>query len=339
MTALRVGIVGAGGIGKRRAAALGREAMLVAVADIDTTAASLLAAPFICSTEALLELPHVDAVIVSTPHAELAGIAASALKAGKHVLVEKPGAVSLREMKALRAVADESRCVLRVGCNHRFHPALQRARHWLAEGLIGRTLNIRARYGHGGRRGYESEWRANPVSSGGGELIDQGVHLIDLCNWLVGTFELEWADISTQFWQMPVEDNATLVLRRGPVRALLSLSCTEWRNLFEFEVFGELGKVEVTGLGRSYGLETARLIQIPATGTMWPPAVDKTFEYPGPDESWRAEWLGFVRAIEENTGPAGPTRTDNATVEDAERAMRIVHEAYERCGASWLRGT
>jgi predicted dehydrogenase len=76
-------------------------------------------------------------------------------------------------------------------------------------------MHLRGRYGHGGRPGYDREWRAQPERSGGGELIDQGMHLLDLTHWLAGPLPLHSALLRTQFWDTPVEDNAALILGEG----------------------------------------------------------------------------------------------------------------------------
>jgi predicted dehydrogenase len=102
---------------------------------------------------------------------------------------------------------------VRVGFNHRFHPALQKARQVYESGVLGPLMFIRGRYGHGGRIGYDREWRADPKLSGGGELIDQGVHLIDLAGWFLGAFTHIDGHAATYFWKMPVDDNAFLNLR------------------------------------------------------------------------------------------------------------------------------
>jgi predicted dehydrogenase len=115
---------------------------------------------------------------------------------------------------------------------------------------------IRARYGHGGRVGYDKEWRANPKLSGGGELIDQGIHLIDLAGWFLGEFKKIDGHAETYFWKMPVDDNAFLSLRTAKNQtAWLHVSCTEWKNLFSFEIYGRHAKLHIEGLGGSYGVE------------------------------------------------------------------------------------
>src|SRR5207302_3632231 len=138
------------------------------------------------------------------------------------------------ELDKLIALSRDSGLPVRVGYNHRYHPALLKARELVDDGAVGPLMFIRARYGHGGRPGYDREWRADPALSGGGELVDQGVHLIDLSRWFLGD---EFADVRgrvvTAYWDMKVDDNAflTLTTRAGRI-AHLHASCTEWKNLF-----------------------------------------------------------------------------------------------------------
>jgi predicted dehydrogenase len=328
---LRVGIVGAGLIGQKRARAI-RGAQLVAVADKDAVRARSLAAEHGAAAmsrwEDLVARRDVDAVIVSTSNDAIAGCSVAALEAGKHVLVEKPGGRNPEEAGLQLAVAARMNRILRVGCNHRFHPAFQQAKALLDQGAVGPLLYIRARYGHGGRVGYDREWRADPAVSGGGELLDQGVHLVDLCRWLGGEFDLEYGNMDTFFWDMPVEDNGVLLLRSPDRarRAFLHASCTEWKNLFDFEIFGRDGKVQIWGLGRSYGVEELRVYRMKPE--MGPPHVEVT-SFPGEDLSWQGEFDAFLGAIE---GRA----THAATMADAQKAVEIVYEVYRRSGASWV---
>jgi predicted dehydrogenase len=255
---MRVGIVGCGLIGNKRAAALGADA-LVAVCDRDPSRAQALAAKHAGAAATDLDdlISRSDAVIVATTNDQLAAVAARVLEASKHVLIEKPAARTVPELEDLARLAKRRRVTVRVGYNHRFHPAARKAREILAGGDCGPMMFVRARYGHGGRKGYDREWRADPALSGGGELIDQGVHLIDLARWYLGE---EITDVRgrvvTAYWDMKVEDNAFLTLgtRRGLV-AHLHASCTEWKNLFSFEIYTRKAKLHVEGLGGSYGVE------------------------------------------------------------------------------------
>ena len=158
-------------------------------------------------------------VVVATTHDQLAENAIAALEAGAHVLVEKPAGIGSAQVEAVREAAERAGRRVKVGFNHRFHPGLMRAVEEARSGAHGEILNLRARYGHGGRLGYEREWRADPARSGGGELIDQGMHLLDLSHWLLGPLPLHSALTRTAYWDMPVEDNAVVLLgdrRDGP---------------------------------------------------------------------------------------------------------------------------
>ena len=115
---------------------------------------------------------------------------------------------------------------------------------------------IRGQYGHGGRKGYDKEWRSKFKLSGGGELIDQGTHLIDLSRCLLGEFKKIQADLKTYFWKMKVEDNCFLTLtnKHGNI-AFLQASCTEWKIHLTLKYMEKKGKLQIEGLGGSYGTE------------------------------------------------------------------------------------
>ena len=318
-----VAIVGCGGVGRKRAAALSG-IPLVVVHDIDPASAGAIATQHrgcrVAATwQDAVTSPDVDMVIVATSHDALAPIARAAIAAGKHVLVEKPGARSLDEFEPVVADARAAGLILKVGFNHRFHPALVKAHELFTSGVIGPLMYIRARYGHGGRLGYETEWRADPDRAGGGELLDQGVHLIDLARWFAGDFDEVSGHIGTYFWNMPVEDNAFMLLRHGQgVTASLHVSWTEWKNLFSFEIFGRLGKFQIDGLGGSYGLERLTWYRMPPE--MGPPEVD-TWEFKGPDLSWEAEFDEMFNAIAIGRPPLG-------SADDGLAALRIVRDLY-----------
>ena len=263
------------------------------------------------------------AVIVATANHALAPLALQAVRAGKHVLIEKPGAIRASELEMLAAEAAERGVCVRIGYNHRFHPALRQARELIDSGAIGELMFLRGRYGHGGRVGYEKEWRADPAISGGGELIDQGVHLIDLAQWFLGDFTNVEGHAATFFWPMPVDDNAFLNLRTaGGQTAWLHVSCTEWKNLFSLEIYGRTGKLHMEGLGGSYGVE--RLSFYKMLPEMGPPETT-IFEYPRGDDSWRLEMGEFLEDIRLQRTPRPGLREGLAT-------LRIVETIYRASG-------
>jgi predicted dehydrogenase len=324
--AMRVAIIGCGLIGHKRARALPADVKLVAVADTNHPRAQQLAAHYSgCEVEpdwqSCVARRDVDAVIVSTVNNALAPVTLAAVRHGKHVLVEKPAA---RRADELRPVADAARkagVIVKVGFNHRFHPAFVKARQLCNSGELGPLLYVRGRYGHGGRLGYDREWRADPAIAGGGELLDQGVHLIDLSRWFLGDFVDVWGQTATYFWDMPVEDNGFLALRTACGQtAWLHASCTEWKNLFCFEIFGRDGKVQIDGLGGSYGVE--RLSFYRMLPRMGPPETT-IWEYPGDDQSWGAEFADFRECIAASQQPLG-------NLDDAIAALDVVEQVYHQ---------
>lgn len=323
---LRVALFGCGLIGAKRAQALPAHAELCTVFDVDHARAEALAGrhrqPVRVAKSAEDALSDdVDLAIIATVHRDLAALAGQAVDAGCHVLIEKPGACRPGELHDVARIARARRLVARVGFNHRFHPAILRARGFLDDDTVGPLLFVRARYGHGGRPGYEREWRADPAVSGGGELLDQGIHLIDLTRFLEGDVDLAFAELASVFWPMPVEDNAFVCLRvRSGGTAWLHASWTEWRNLFSFEVAHRRVKLEIQGLGGSYGVERLTLHEM--RPEMGPPDTS-AWEWPRGDDSWSAELDDVVAAI------AGEPAL-GATVDDAIAALEIVEEAYRR---------
>ena len=325
---MKVGIIGCGLVGRKRASALG-DSRLVACADLARERAETVAravpgqVQVLTEWRALVDRPDIDVVIVATSHDMLAEVTLAAVSAGKHALVEKPGARRARELDPVVEAAKRAQVLVHVGFNHRYHPALRRAKDLSTQGAIGELMYLRGRYGHGGRVGYDKEWRAKPALSGGGQLVDQGVHLIDLASWFLGDFQRVQGLAHTYFWDMSVEDNGFLLLETAARQvAFLHASWTEWKNLFSFEIFGRDGKLEVTGLGGSYGTE--RLAYYRMRPEMGPPETT-TWEYPMADASWEAEFAEFTDDIRLGRQPA-------AGLGDARAALQIVERIYEGSG-------
>lgn len=319
-------IVGCGFVGSKRARALvDLGAPLIAVYDTDPTRSKELAAEL--GSQVVVASSPTDAfaadgvqlAVVGATHDALVPLGVEALDSGCHVLVEKPGARSRHELAALSDAARRCRRIVRIGFNHRFHPAVQAVKELVESREYGGVLYLRARYGHGGRPDYAGEWRADRSKSGGGELLDQGSHLVDLTRFLIGDVTLAFAELPTVFWPMPVEDNAFLALRgHDGGFAWLHASWTEWKNLFSMEVTLERARLDVEGLGGSYGTE--RLTVHAMRPEMGPPDTT-TQEWPAPDESWRLEVEDFISQL----GGSNPV---GAGLEDAAAVLQVVDEAY-----------
>jgi predicted dehydrogenase len=347
---MRVAIIGCGLIGRKRALAVGADERLVACCDTDAEAAFKLADEFSCDPfqnhRALLRDTETEVVIVSVVNKFAREVVLDALACGKHVLVEKPLGRNVREAAEMAAhaatgsravqgeapgrgdgscVADHgsetSRPLLKVGFNHRFHPAIWKARAVCESGGIGRVFSIRARYGHGGRPGLEREWRASKDLCGGGELLDQGVHVIDLVRWFGGEIAEVYGRVETHFWPMEVEDNAYGIMKTThDVTAAFHVGWTNWKNIFSFEIFGTEGYLRAEGLGGSYGRESLEFGRRRKAGG----APDIEHEvFPAEDVSWSEEWKAFLSAI----------RGTGAALGDAVDGLRA-HEVVEALYAS-----
>ena len=323
---MKVGIIGCGAIGRKRALALGEHELVIAV---DTSLeraqeiARLKKCPSVSTNyEDAINNDEIDLILISTTPEFLAKITLAAITAGKHVLVEKPAGRNPEEIIPIIKTAKRNNVFVKVGFNLRYHPALLKAKQLVDSGVIGPLMFIRGRYGHGGRPGYEKEWRAIPEKSGGGELIDQGIHLIDLSRWFLGDLTVASGFAHTYYWDMPVDDNAFLMLKSSNDKiAWLHVSCTEWKNMFSYEIYGKTGKLQIEGLGGSYGVE--RLYLYKMLPTMGPPETT-IWEFPFADNSWNLELDEFIRSIELQREPEG-------NIYDAKKALDIIKTVYDEC--------
>jgi predicted dehydrogenase len=360
---LRIGVVGAGRMGRIRSlsAKAHPRCELVEVVDAIAEHARMLAAETGCQAgtdwQELIERGDVDAIVVATPHKYLAPITTAALNAGKSVFCEKPGARNATEAGIVLKTASGNRSSgesepgapstprnhsrLVVGFTLRHYPAVARARELVDAGVIGVPMYVRGRYGHGGRPDYDLEWRGDPELAGGGELLDQGVHLIDLSRWFLGEFGQVFGSVNTYFWNSrqnssntSLEDNAFLSLRTEAGRmAWLHASWTQWKNLFSFEIYGEDGSLQINGLSGHYGIQRLQIARRRPEGGA--PEVQET-DFPAverqnaQDSVWTAEWAAFISSVLDNNDAGnGKLAAPSASGVDAWETLKIVEAAYE----------
>jgi predicted dehydrogenase len=321
---LNTAVIGAGYMGTRRAADAATVGRLSVVADSDGDRAAQLAAIYgarhTTHWQEALNNPEVDVVAVCTPNKFLAPISIAALHAGKHVLCEKPLGRNAAEAEQIAEAVRETNRVFKVGFTLRFHPAIRHAHDLCKSGAIGPVFCLNATYGHGGRPGYAHEWRGHPELAGGGELLDQGVHLIDLAQWFLGDLEVEAALTPTWYWNVtPLEDSAVVLLsgESGRIASLLT-SWTIWKNRFTLEVGGRDGYIRVDGLGGSYGVETLTIGRKHAEGSV--PA-ETIMSFDDSDSCWREDWNDLVSAIIERNRPEVDAKAGL-------RVMRLVDDVY-----------
>ena len=270
----------------------------------------------------LINYKSLDAVIISTTHNLHSKIIEECLKKNLHIFVEKPASINNKESyKILKILKKKKKLKLRVGFNHRYHPAFLLAKKIINQKKIGKIFCIRAVYGHGGRLGYEKEWRFNKKYSGGGELIDKGSHLIDLSRLFLGNLKVDTFSLNNFFWRTNLEDNCFLNLKneKGAV-AILHASSTEWKNKFIFEIFGKYGKIEINGLGRSYGKESLTLFKM--SKKMGVPQSKRILFKRDYLYSWKEEFKEFYKDIIKDKNPI-------PGMQDAHENLKIISKVYQ----------
>jgi predicted dehydrogenase len=315
------GLIGCGVIGERRITNLPDGVTLTACFDPNTSRAQVIQQKTNCkianSVEDLLNNHQVQAVVIASVNSVLTEIIQKCLDKGVHVLVEKPAARNFKELERLK---NPKNCVVKIGFNHRFHPAFNDLVASLQKHSDDPVMFVRAQYGNGARLGFEKEWRAKPEIAGGGELLDQGVHVIDLASVVMKDLEVVTGYARTQYWNMPVDDNTWAILRgSGGSTFTFHVSSSEWKNEFRFEVYTRSRKYQWLGLGRSYGTE--KLITHTMKAEMGPPETQEK-SYPPEDNSWKDENTNFLHAIQNKAQVYGGLK-------DAIQCLKLVDRIYE----------
>ncbi len=272
----------------------------------------------------------VDMVFVCTPNAVSPEIVIESLKAGKHVFCEKPPGRNLEDItKMIEEEKKHPHLKLMFGFNHRYHPGIIEAKKIVESKKFGNILFIKGAYGKSGGRNYLSSWRNIKEISGGGILIDQGIHMLDLFRYFCGDFNDISGYLSKMYWKTDVEDNAFIFLRnkKGQVATLHS-SATLWKHSFKMEIFLSDAYLIVSGLlskTGSYGRETLTIGRRQFE--------DESFALGNPREemiyfdqdlSWTTEVESFIKAIREEK------IVENSTSEDAFKVMEIIDKIYSK---------
>jgi predicted dehydrogenase len=277
-----------------------------------------------------------DLVFVCTPNSFSPEICVYALERGCHVFCEKPPGRNVEDIRRIIA-AEQAQVGLKVmfGFNHRHHPAILEAKSIVDAGRMGRILWLRGLYGKsgGGNESFEDSWRNNPAVSGGGILLDQGIHMLDLFRFFCGDFSQIQGMLTTSYWDIPVEDNAFVLLRSEEGQtAQLHSSATLWKHTFQLDIGLEEGYLSAQGLlskSGSYGRETLVIGRKPRSnqqGAVGNPREEVV--YFDRDLSWELQVRELVKCIHEDR----PV-TDSSTT-DALRVMEIIDAVYQQAGVA-----
>lgn len=322
---INVGIIGYGKMGKIRHAVINNieNVQLTAVYD---TAEINVESKIVDSPDKIINNPDIDSVIIATPNHLNKNLTIQCLKNNKHVFCEKPPAFNSIEVEEICQVEEKSGKKLMYGFNHRHHSSIKKMKKIIDGKDFGNILWMRGRYGKSVDKTFYSNWRAKKKYAGGGILIDQGIHMLDLFLYLGGDFDRVQASVSNLYWNLNVEDNvfATLENTKTGIAASLHSTMTQWRHLFSLEVFLQKGYLILNGLKTSsntYGDEILTITKnrSAAPAATWEDEENITFHN---DESWESELNQFFDAIKNNK------KIKSGNSSDALRLMKIVDEIY-----------
>jgi predicted dehydrogenase len=324
---LRVGIAGYGVVGMRRREFidLNHNFRTVAVCDRNLGGTGFLSdgVRYHARYQDLL-CEELDVLFVSLSNDMAAEVTIAGLERGLHVFCEKPPGRNVAEVaEVLDCSRRNSHLKLKYGFNHRYHDSVRQALATVQSGELGQVINLRGVYGKSKIINFESDWRTQRSVAGGGILLDQGIHMVDLLRLFAGEFETVHSFVSNGFWHHDVEDNAYALMRTsGGVVAMLHSTATQWRHRFHLEIALAKGAIVLSGIlsgSKSYGAETLTIAWA-TPGDRGDPR-EQTTRFTE-DNSWRDEIADFAEAIVKNT----PISSGSA--EDALKTMHLVYRIY-----------
>jgi len=324
---LKTALIGCGVLGLRRVKYFGNKFSLIACADKKKSNLKKIFPHkniFLTNDwKKILKIDNLDAVFIATYHSIQSKIIEAFIKKKIHIFCEKPGGTSYKETyRLLNLIKSNKKLCVKIGYNHRFHPSFILAKKIISKNEIGKIMYIRGVYGHGGRKNYHKEWRFNKKLSGGGELIDKGSHLIDLSRLFLGDLKVYSSFIPNYFWKTKLEDNCFIALKnRKNNFSFLHASSTEWKNKFLFEIFCKKGKIEISGLGKSYGNE--KLIFYKMKKNMGiPKKKEFNFSKSSTNSSWKIEIDDFYESIIKSN-------QCNPNLKDVYNNLKIINKIYK----------
>ncbi|MBO3761560.1 Gfo/Idh/MocA family oxidoreductase [Ciceribacter sp. L1K22] len=326
---IKVGIIGFGKMGQIRADAIEKVPGFLVSKVFDVSYRAPVPYAIARDAHEIVNDPEISAVFVCTPNHLIPSTTIECLLSGKHVFSEKPPAMSASQLVAVKQAQISSGKVLMYGFNHRQHGAVKKMKTLVDSGEYGRILWMRGRYGKSVDANYLNEWRAKKEFSGGGILLDQGIHMLDLFLHIGATsFDEVHAFVSNLYWKLEgIEDNVFAIMRNSKTGlcAQLHSTMTQWRHLFSLEVFLERGYMVLNGIktgSGSYGEEVLTVAKNRSTAPAATWEDEESFSY-DVDMSWVEEAREFTDAIL----LGNPVRHGN--IDDATELMRLIDRIYE----------
>lgn len=326
---MKTGIIGYGKMGSIRHGLIDAADDATAIAAFDPHAVIPPTVKQASSAEDIIADPRIEAIFIATPNNLVAPLTMAALKAGKHVFAEKPPGMTLEETMAIkRMVEKHPNSILKFGFNHRYHDAILEAKRRIDTGKYGDIIWVRGRYGKSVDQGFKNEWRAKKELAGGGILLDQGIHMLDLFLHFCGDFQEAKSFCSKDYWKLDIEDNVFAMFRnqKGQTASLHS-TMTQWRHLFALEIFLERGYMVVNGILSSSGAYTHNggeeltiaLNRSPAPAARHTQEERLNFKE---DLSFEREVVEFIDCVKNQSQPK------HGTIDDAIKLMTLIEKIY-----------
>lgn len=325
---IKVGIIGYGRMGRIRHQAIDEVGSAEVIAISDPTIGTDYKSIPNLTHEEIIKHPEIDVIIVCTPNFLNKELTIRALNAGKHVFCEKPPCFTAQDMEEIIDAETKSGKKLMYGFNHRHHDSIINMKNIIDRNEYGKVLWMRGRYGKSVTADYFNEWRAKKDLAGGGILMDQGIHMLDLFLYLGGDFDTIKAEVSNLYWNLEVEDNAFVILKNSKTGMVANFhsTMTQWRHLFSLEIFMEKGYMVLNGLitsTMSYGEEVLSIAKNRSTAPAATWKDEVKIQYIN-NNSWRYEMQHFFDSIINNT----PVEIGNS--KDAFKLMTIIDKIYEQ---------
>lgn len=329
MNKLKVAIAGFGIVGKRRFHYISQHPSLkvTAICEQHSFQKGLEHSGVNCYTnyQDLLDKEDLDIIFVCLTNNIAAEVTIAGLNNGLHVFCEKPPGMNVEEIEHVIKIEKKNKGLkLKYGFNHRYHDSVKVALDLIHSKELGEVVNVRGVYGKSSIIPFSGGWRSKRELSGGGILLDQGIHMVDLMRLFCGEFEEVKSFVSNDFWKHDVEDNAFAIMKDKKGRiAMLNSSATQWQHKFNLEISLSLGYIELHGIlsgSKSYGEEKIVIgnrDQLSKNGQM----ESKTIKFLE-DNSWKDEIYEFASSVINNK----PIKT--GTSYDALETMKLVYSIY-----------
>jgi predicted dehydrogenase len=329
MNKLKVAIAGYGIVGKRRHFFINTHEDLIVTAiceqNFKNESPDFNGINCYSDYKELLNSEDLDAIFICLTNNIAAEVTINSIKKGLHVFCEKPPGMNVQEIEEVIKVEKQfPKVKLKYGFNHRYHQSVQTALDLIRSGELGRIINLKGIYGKSSVIPFSGGWRSSRKLAGGGILLDQGIHMLDLMRLFSGEFIEIKSFISNDFWNHDVEDNAYALLKDEAGRiAMLNSSATQWQHKFNLEITLSKGYIELHGIlsgSKSYGEEriTIGKKNDESMNGLLETRTIKFLE----DNSWRDEIFEFATAI------INDIPVESGTSTDALETMKLVFGIY-----------